>query len=111
AGGLEGRIGAGDGVVGGRRVMVTAGPTRERIDPVRFISNRSSGKMGFAVAQAAREAGASVVLVAGPVSVPTPAGVTRIDVESAAEKLTAGGRAPPGTDVVIFTALGAAHRA
>ncbi len=58
----------------GRKVVVTAGPTREPIDPVRFISNRSSGKMGFAVAQAAAEAGAEVVLVAGPVGLPTPAG-------------------------------------
>src|SRR5690606_15367530 len=58
-------------------------PTRERIDPVRFISNRSSGKMGFAVAQAAREAGAKVVLVSGPVQIPTPTGIERIDVESA----------------------------
>ena len=64
----------GSGALAGRRVLITAGPTRERIDPVRFISNRSSGKMGFAVAQAAREAGATVVLVAGPVSLPTPPG-------------------------------------
>src|SRR6202044_711615 len=75
------------GALEGERVVITAGPTRERIDPVRFISNRSSGKMGFAVAQAAREAGASVVLVAGPVSLPTPPGVRRIDVESAADML------------------------
>ena len=99
-----------DGVLAGRRVLVTAGPTRERIDPVRFISNRSSGKMGFAVAQAAREAGASVVLVAGPVSLPTPAGVTRIDVESAAEMLTAVLRELPGTEVFISTAAVADYR-
>jgi len=67
----------------GCKVVVTAGPTRERIDPVRYISNRSSGKMGYAVAQAAREAGAEVVLVSGPVSLPVPAGVTRLAVESA----------------------------
>jgi phosphopantothenoylcysteine decarboxylase / phosphopantothenate---cysteine ligase len=60
----------------GRKVVVSAGPTRERLDPVRFLTNRSSGKMGYAVAQAAREAGAEVVLVSGPVSLPTPAGVT-----------------------------------
>src|SRR3989442_647878 len=78
-------------------VLITAGPTRERIDPVRFVSNRSSGKMGFAVAQAAREAGATVVLVAGPVSLPTPAGVARIDVESAADMLAAVLRELPGT--------------
>src|SRR6185295_10644015 len=69
----------GGGPLQGRRVLITAGPTRERIDPVRFISNRSSGKMGFAVAQAAREAGAEVVLVSGPVSLATPPGVRRVD--------------------------------
>src|SRR6185295_480045 len=63
------------GPLSGKRVLITAGTTRERIDPVRFISNRSSGKMGFAVAQAARNAGAEVVLVTGPVSLPTPPGV------------------------------------
>jgi phosphopantothenoylcysteine decarboxylase/phosphopantothenate--cysteine ligase len=73
------------GPLSGTRVLVTAGPTREPIDPVRFVSNRSSGKMGFAVAQAAVEAGARVTLVAGPVSICTPAGVERIDVETAAE--------------------------
>ncbi|MGB5718596.1 MAG: bifunctional phosphopantothenoylcysteine decarboxylase/phosphopantothenate--cysteine ligase CoaBC, partial [Gammaproteobacteria bacterium] len=71
------------GLLAGRRVLVTAGPTREAIDPVRYISNRSSGRMGFAVATAAAEAGASVVLVSGPVSLATPARVRRIDVESA----------------------------
>ena len=94
----------------GRRVLITAGPTRERIDPVRFISNRSSGKMGFAVAQAAREAGATVVLVAGPVSLATPAGVTRIDVESAADMLAAVLRELPGTDLFISTAAVADYR-
>ena len=110
---LAGRLQAllpADGPLAGRRVLVTAGPTRERIDPVRFISNRSSGKMGFAVAQAAREAGASVVLVAGPVSLPTPAGVTRIDIESAAEMLTAVLRELPGTEVFISTAAVADYR-
>jgi phosphopantothenoylcysteine decarboxylase / phosphopantothenate---cysteine ligase len=67
----------------GKRVLVSAGPTYEDIDPVRFIGNRSSGKMGFAVAQAAARVGAKVVLVAGPVSLSTPEGVTRIDVRSA----------------------------
>jgi phosphopantothenoylcysteine decarboxylase / phosphopantothenate---cysteine ligase len=100
----------GSGALAGRRVLITAGPTREPIDPVRFVSNRSSGKMGFAVAQAAREAGASVVLVSGPVSVPTPAGVTRIDVESAADMLAAVLRELPGTDVFISTAAVADYR-
>jgi phosphopantothenoylcysteine decarboxylase/phosphopantothenate--cysteine ligase len=66
-------------------VLITAGPTREPIDPVRFVSNRSSGKMGFAVARAAVDAGADVTLIAGPVNLPTPHGVTRIDVETAAQ--------------------------
>ena len=107
---LESLLAPGDGVLAGRRVLVTAGPTRERIDPVRFISNRSSGKMGFAVAQAAREAGASVVLVSGPVSLPTPAGVARLDVESAADMLAAVLRELPGTDVFISTAAVADYR-
>jgi phosphopantothenoylcysteine decarboxylase/phosphopantothenate--cysteine ligase len=70
-------------VLAGRRVLVTAGPTFEALDPVRGITNLSSGKMGFAIARAAAEAGAEVTLVAGPVHLPTPAGVQRIDVRSA----------------------------
>ena len=69
----------------GLRVVITAGPTREAIDPVRYITNRSSGKMGYAVAAAASEAGADVVLVSGPVALPAPLGVRRIDVETAEE--------------------------
>ncbi len=69
----------------GRRVLVSAGPTYEDIDPVRFVGNRSSGKMGFALAAAARALGAEVVLVAGPVHLSTPAGVRRVDVRSAAQ--------------------------
>jgi phosphopantothenoylcysteine decarboxylase/phosphopantothenate--cysteine ligase len=72
-------------VLAGKRVLLTAGPTFEAIDPVRGITNSSSGKMGFAMAQAAAEAGAQVTVVAGPTSMPTPAGVTRIDVVSAAQ--------------------------
>ena len=72
-------------VLAGRRVLLTAGPTFEAIDPVRGITNSSSGKMGFAMAQAAAEAGAQVTVVAGPTSMATPAGVTRIDVTSAAQ--------------------------
>ncbi len=71
------------------RVLVTAGPTRERIDPVRFLTNDSSGRMGFAIAEAAVRAGHDVVLVAGPVALATPKGVRRIDVESAREMLAA----------------------
>ena len=98
------------GELAGRRVLITAGPTRERIDPVRFISNRSSGKMGFAVAQAARAAGAEVVLVSGPVSLPTPPGVRRIDVESAADMLGAVLSELAGTHVFISTAAVADYR-
>lgn len=73
----------------GQAVLITAGPTREAIDPVRYISNHSSGKMGFALATAAAQLGAAVTLVSGPVNLPTPEGVTRIDVESAQEMLDA----------------------
>lgn len=76
-------------VLAGQQVLVTAGPTYEAIDPVRGITNLSSGKMGFAIARAAREAGADVTLVAGPVSLPTPRGVTRVDVKSAKNMLEA----------------------
>ena len=98
------------GLLSGRRVLVTAGPTRERIDPVRFISNRSSGKMGFAVAEAASAAGADVVLVAGPVSLDTPPGVRRVDVESAADMLAVVERECVGLDVFIGTAAVADYR-
>jgi len=74
-----------DGDLAGLRVLVSAGPTYEDIDPVRFIGNRSSGKMGFAIAAAAARRGADVVLVAGPVALPTPDGVHRVDVRSAAQ--------------------------
>ncbi len=76
---------AAKGILQGARVVVTAGPTREAIDPVRFLSNRSSGKMGYAVAAAAQRAGAQVTLVSGPVALSAPPGVERIDVESAAD--------------------------
>jgi len=76
-------------VLAGRRVLVTAGPTYEPIDPVRGITNRSSGKMGYAVARACRGAGAEVVLVSGPTALPTPRGVRRIDVSTARQMLAA----------------------
>jgi len=88
----------------GVRVLVSAGPTYEDIDPVRFIGNRSSGKMGFAVAQAAAEHGAHVQLVAGPVHLPTPAGVTRTDVRSAREMREAVMRQIPQSDIFISAA-------
>ena len=88
----------------GKEVLVTAGPTFEAIDPVRGISNLSSGKMGFAIARAAREAGANVTLVAGPVSLPTPRGVTRIDVKSAQDMLQATQPQAQLADIFIATA-------
>ena len=99
-----------DGPLRGQRVLVTAGPTRECIDPVRFVSNRSSGKMGFAVAQALQEAGAEVVLVSGPVSLATPSGVRRIDVESSDQMYAAVQRELPGTAIFIGTAAVADYR-
>jgi phosphopantothenoylcysteine decarboxylase / phosphopantothenate---cysteine ligase len=77
------------GSLSGLKVVVTAGPTRERIDPVRFLSNRSSGKMGYAVAAAARDAGAKVVLISGPVNLPSPPGTTLVNVETAEQMLDA----------------------
>lgn len=93
-----------------RHVVITAGPTRERIDPVRYITNYSSGKMGFALARAASAAGARVTLIAGPVSLATPANVGRIDVESAAQMHRAVHEVVPDADVFIATAAVADHR-
>jgi len=101
---------AGTGALAGRKVLITAGPTRERIDPVRFITNRSSGKMGYAVAEAARAAGAEVVIVSGPVSVPTPAGVQRVDVETAEQMMDAVRARLPGTDIFIAAAAVSDYR-
>ncbi|MBM3384704.1 MAG: bifunctional phosphopantothenoylcysteine decarboxylase/phosphopantothenate--cysteine ligase CoaBC, partial [Betaproteobacteria bacterium] len=88
----------------GKRVLVTAGPTEEAIDPVRVITNTSSGKMGYAVARAAREAGAEVTLVSGPVALQTPAGVARVDVRSAQQMLDAVKAAVKGSDIFISVA-------
>ena len=98
------------GVLSGRRVLITAGPTREPIDPVRFISNHSSGRMGFAVAQAAAEAGAEVTLVSGPVALSTPAGVKRIDVESAQNMLDAVLAHVDTSDIFVAVAAVADYR-
>src|SRR5512137_600780 len=98
------------GALAGRKVLVTAGPTRERIAPVRFITNRSSGKMGYAVAEAARDAGAEVVLVSGPVNLPTPAGVRRVDVETAEQMMDAVREHLPGTDIFIAAAAVSDYR-
>ncbi|HYW77795.1 MAG TPA: bifunctional phosphopantothenoylcysteine decarboxylase/phosphopantothenate--cysteine ligase CoaBC [Gammaproteobacteria bacterium] len=95
---------AGGGVLAGKRVLVTAGPTEEPIDPVRFIGNRSSGKMGYAVAAAAARAGAEVTLVSGPVALATPPGVQRIDVRTATAMLEAVEKEIDGTDLFIAAA-------
>jgi phosphopantothenoylcysteine decarboxylase/phosphopantothenate--cysteine ligase len=102
--------GAANRVLAGLKVMITAGPTRERIDPVRFITNRSSGKMGFAVAEASREAGAEVVLVSGPVNVATPPGVRRIDVETAEQMMNAVNEHVANTDIFIAAAAVSDYR-
>lgn len=95
---------ANTGLLAGLNVLITAGPTRERLDPVRYLTNRSSGKMGFAVADAAREAGAHVTIVTGPVQLPTPAGITRINVESARDMYSAVHRQVADVDVFIAAA-------
>ena len=94
----------------GKRVLLTAGPTFEAIDPVRGITNSSSGKMGFALARAAAEAGASVTLVAGPTALPTPAGVERVDVVSAAEMAEAVFARTGRCDVFVAVAAVADYR-
>ncbi len=91
-------------LLAGKKLLITAGPTFEPIDPVRGITNLSSGKMGFAIARAAREAGAEVTLVAGPVHLPTPRGVRRIDVQTARQMFDAVLPSAPRHDVFIATA-------
>ncbi|MGD8312076.1 MAG: bifunctional phosphopantothenoylcysteine decarboxylase/phosphopantothenate--cysteine ligase CoaBC [Gammaproteobacteria bacterium] len=98
------------GSLAGCRVLVTAGPTREAVDPVRYIGNRSSGRMGYAVAAAAAEAGATVTLVSGPVTLQTPPQVRRIDVESAADMLAAVMDNLGGVDIFIGVAAVADYR-
>lgn len=98
------------GNLAGCQVVMTAGPTREPIDPVRFISNRSSGKMGYALAAAAREAGATVTLVSGPVSLPAPEGVNIVSVETAAEMYTAVMAQAASMDIFIGAAAVADYR-
>jgi phosphopantothenoylcysteine decarboxylase/phosphopantothenate--cysteine ligase len=94
----------------GRRVLLTAGPTFEALDPVRGLTNSSSGKMGFALARACADAGAEVTLVAGPVTLATPRGVRRIDVQSAMQMRDAVMQAVPGQDVFIAVAAVADYR-
>ncbi|WP_334020835.1 bifunctional phosphopantothenoylcysteine decarboxylase/phosphopantothenate--cysteine ligase CoaBC [Alteromonas sp. S015] len=98
-------------VLSGKNITITAGPTREPLDPVRYISNHSSGKMGFAVAHAAVQAGANVTLVAGPVSLETPSQCDRINVTTADEMLSACQKLKPFTDIFISTAAVADYKA
>src|SRR6266705_106375 len=102
---IEQLLGGNEGVkpLQGRRVIVTSGPTREPIDPVRYLANRSSGKQGHAIARAAAEAGAEVILVSGPVSLPDPSGVKTVKVETARDMLAAVEAALPA-DVAVFAA-------
>ncbi|MCH4150703.1 MAG: bifunctional phosphopantothenoylcysteine decarboxylase/phosphopantothenate--cysteine ligase CoaBC [Sphingobium sp.] len=93
------------GPLSGKHVLVTAGPTHEPIDPVRYIANRSSGKQGYAIAAAAAQAGARVTLISGPVELPTPRGVTRIDVQTAREMLAAVEDALPADAAVLVAAV------
>ena len=94
----------------GKRVIITAGPTQEALDPVRYFSNRSSGKMGFALAEVAARAGAEVVLISGPTHLPTPSGVQRIDVVRAEEMMEEVMTALPTADIVIKAAAVADYR-
>jgi phosphopantothenoylcysteine decarboxylase/phosphopantothenate--cysteine ligase len=100
----------GSGVLAGKRVCITAGPTREALDPVRYISNHSSGKMGYALAEAAQEAGAQVTLISGPVSLTAPPRVKRIAVTSAREMLDASLATLPECDIFIAAAAVADYR-
>ncbi|MEE7476120.1 bifunctional phosphopantothenoylcysteine decarboxylase/phosphopantothenate--cysteine ligase CoaBC [Methylobacterium hispanicum] len=96
-------LGARSGALAGRRVLVTSGPTHEPIDPVRYLANRSSGRQGHAIAEAAAAAGADVTLVSGPVAIPDPAGVRVVRVETAREMLAAVQNALPA-DLAVFAA-------
>jgi phosphopantothenoylcysteine decarboxylase/phosphopantothenate--cysteine ligase len=89
----------------GKHVLVTAGPTREPIDPVRVIANRSSGRQGFAIAAAAADAGARVTLISGPVALETPPGVERVEVETAQQMADAAGRALPAHVAILVAAV------
>lgn len=107
---VSGLLRAADGPLLGARVLMTVGSTREAIDPVRFIGNRSSGKMGFALASALRERGSEVTLVAGPTTVPAPAGIARVEVESALEMERAVMERATHCDVFVATAAVADYR-
>ncbi|HEX6030450.1 MAG TPA: bifunctional phosphopantothenoylcysteine decarboxylase/phosphopantothenate--cysteine ligase CoaBC [Tepidiformaceae bacterium] len=109
-GALRALLGERSGDLRGRRVVVSAGPTHEPLDPVRFVGNRSTGKMGFAIAEAARDRGARVTLVAGPVALETPWAVERVDVHTVAEMLAALERATADADAIVMAAAPADFR-
>ncbi|MBA4763193.1 bifunctional phosphopantothenoylcysteine decarboxylase/phosphopantothenate--cysteine ligase CoaBC [Sphingomonas sp.] len=102
---IEAALAPSSGRLAGRHILVTAGPTHEPIDPVRYIANRSSGKQGFAIAGALAALGARVTLVSGPVALPTPAGVKRVDVETAREMAAAVDAALPADAAVMVAAV------
>jgi phosphopantothenoylcysteine decarboxylase / phosphopantothenate---cysteine ligase len=101
---VEGLLVEGRTDLQGKKILVTAGPTHEPIDPVRYVGNRSSGKMGFALATMAARRGAEVTLISGPVHLPTPVGVRRIDIITAREMARAVEKEFPATDALIMTA-------
>jgi phosphopantothenoylcysteine decarboxylase/phosphopantothenate--cysteine ligase len=99
-----------DGPLAGRRIVATAGPTREPLDPVRFLSNPSSGRQGFALAQAALDRGAAVTLITGPTHLPTPVGAERVDVATAQEMHAAVLSTVEGADALLMAAAVADYR-
>ena len=109
-GALRAMLGRLDGDLAGRKVVVSAGGTQEPLDPVRFVGNRSTGKMGFAIAEAARDRGATVTVVAGPVALETPYGVARVDVATVAEMLAALSTATADSDALVMSAAPADFR-
>lgn len=103
-------LGQRQGDLVGRHIVVSAGPTQEPLDPVRYLGNRSTGKMGFAIAEAARDRGARVTVVAGPISLPTPGGIERVDVSTVAQMLAALREATANSDAVVMSAAPADFR-
>ncbi len=103
-------LGKRSGDLAGRKIVVSAGPTQEPIDPVRYVGNRSTGKMGFAIAEAARDRGAEVTVIAGPIALETPYGIKRADVQSVAEMLAALQEATRDSDAIIMSAAPADFR-
>jgi phosphopantothenoylcysteine decarboxylase/phosphopantothenate--cysteine ligase len=109
-GALRGLLGSIHGDLVGRHIVVSAGPTQEPIDPVRYVGNRSTGKMGIAIAEAARDRGARVTIVAGPIALDTPAGIDRVSVRTVAGMLAALETATSDSDAVIMAAAPADFR-